>query len=73
MDLTNVHYKGMELVEFISQSMGPEINRAQYKSLLLDELERQNLNLEDFSVKELRLMSMRILKRTLPDEYGDII
>ena len=72
MDLSDVNLKGMELVEYLAISMGDTKNHIQYKNLILDELERQNISVNQFDVEALRLFSIRILDRALPNSEGSL-
>lgn len=65
MDLSRTNLKGLDLVNFLAYTMGDSKNHNQYKSLILDELEKQNVNLEDFDDAELRKFSLQILYRAL--------
>lgn len=65
MDLSKVNLKGIELVNFLAYTMGDPKEHAQYKSLILDELEKQNVDLDNFDVEELRRFSLKILYRAL--------
>lgn len=65
MDLSRTNLKGIELVNFLAYTMGDTQNHKQYRSLILDELERQNLNLDNFDDEQLRQFSLQILYRAL--------
>jgi hypothetical protein len=65
MDLSRTNLKGIDLVNFLAYTMGDLANHNQYKSLILDELEKQNLNLDDFDDEQLRKFSLQILYRAL--------
>lgn len=65
MDLSRTNLKGLDLVNFLAHTMGESKNHNQYKSLILDELEKQNLNLDDFDDEQLRKFSLHILYRAL--------
>lgn len=65
MDLSHVNLNGMELIDYLAISMGDIKNHIYYKNLLLDELERQNISIDQFDIETLRLVSMRILDRIL--------
>lgn len=65
MDLSRTNLKGIDLVNFLAYTMGEPKNHNQYKSLILDELEKQNLSLDDFDDAQLRKFSLQILYRAL--------
>ncbi len=65
MDLSRTNLKGLDLVNFLAYTMGDASNHSQYRSLILDELEKQNLNLDDFNDEMLRKFSLHILYRAL--------
>lgn len=65
MDLSNVNLKGIDLIDYLAYTMGDRNLHNQYRSLILDELEKQNVNIDSFDVKELRQFSLRILYRAL--------
>jgi hypothetical protein len=65
MDLSRTNLKGLDLVNFLAYTMGDTKNHSQYRSLILDELEKQNVELENFDDEELRKFSLQILYRAL--------
>lgn len=65
MDLSRTNLKGLDLVNFLAYTMGDSKNLNQYRSLILDELEKQNVKLENFDDEELRKFSLQILYRAL--------
>ena len=65
MDLSRTNLKGIDLVNFLAYTMGEPKDHNQYKSLILDELEKQNLSLDDFDDAQLRKFSLQILYRAL--------
>lgn len=65
MDLSRTNLRGLDLVNFLAYTMGDASNHSQYKSLILDELERQNVSLENFDDEQLRRVSLQILHRAL--------
>ncbi len=65
MDLSRTNLKGLQLVDFLAYTMGDTKNHTQYRSLILDELERQNLDLDNFDDEQLRKFSLQILYRAL--------
>jgi hypothetical protein len=65
MDLSRTNLKGMDLINFLAMTMGDIKNHQQYKSLILDELEKQNIDIENFDDTELRKFSLNILYKAL--------
>ncbi len=65
MDLSRTNLKGMDLINFLALTMGDPKNYTQYRSLILDELEKQKVDIEDFDDAELRKFSLHILYRAL--------
>lgn len=65
MDLSRTNLKGMDLINFLALTMGDPKNHAQYRSLILDELEKQNVKIENFDDAELRKFSLQILYKAL--------
>ncbi len=67
MDLSRTNLKGMDLINFLALTMGDPKNHGQYRSLILDELEKQNVRIESFDDAELRKFSLQILYRALSE------
>lgn len=65
MDLSRTNLKGMDLINFLALTMGDPKNYIQYRSLILDELEKQKVNIESFDDSELRKFSLQILYKAL--------
>lgn len=65
MDLSRTNLKGMDLINFLAMTMGDINNHQQYKSLILDELEKQKIDIDSFDDAELRKFSLTILYKAL--------